>query len=222
MYVVWMRPDPLLESRRLALAAAAGRPPSTPALPGVPGLVRVAIISVAASHLTMVALMSMTPVHLVHTGSTLSIVGFTISMHIAGMFAVSPVFGVLTDRLGPLPVVALGQLMLVAAIMTTALGQHQHGAVLVGLILLGLGWSASTVAGSALLNEAASPARRVVLQGRSDLLMNLVGAMGGAASGPLFATLGYAGLAWTLVLPVVVVAAGIGVGQRLVPARVGD
>ena len=114
-------------------------------------------------------------------------------------------FGVLADRLGRFPTIMLGQAMLFAAAVITALGSHQTQVVMLGLILLGLGWSASTVAGSALLSDAAPFGSRVRLQGRSDLSMNLAGAVGGAASGPLLALLGYAGLAWTLLLPVAVV-----------------
>ena len=181
-YLIWMRPDPLLESRRRSLAAAA-----TAAVTGAGAgdlrLVRVAIITLALSHATMIALMSMTPVHLVHDGASLSVVGFTLSLHIAGMFALSPVFGVLADRVGRLPTIALGQLLLLAAAVVTALGPHSTTTVMVGLTLLGLGWSASTVAGSALLNDAAPADRRLALQGRSDLTMNLAGAVGGGVAG---------------------------------------
>lgn len=204
LYLVGLRPDPLLESRRLALDAAATTG-TTIAGPGDMRLVRLAIITVALSHATMVALMSMTPVHLVHGGATLSVVGFTLSLHVAGMFALSPVFGVLADRLGRVPTIAVGQLLLIAAAVITALGSHQTAVVMLGLTLLGLGWSASTVAGSALLNDAAPADRRVRVQGRSDLAMNLAGAVGGAVSGPLLAWLSYAGLAWSLALPIVLV-----------------
>jgi MFS family permease len=206
IYFIWMRPDPLLESRRLADAASAQASDSSkPAPPGDPALVRLAVLTVSLSHGTMVALMAMTPVHLVHSGATLSVVGFTISLHIAGMFALSPVFGILSDRLGRLPTMVGGQLMLLAAAVVTALGSHDTRVVMVGLILLGLGWSASTVAGSALLSDAAPAGSRVRLQGRSDLSMNLAGAIGGAAAGPLLALISYTGLAWSLLLPVAVV-----------------
>jgi MFS family permease len=219
VYLIWLRPDPLLESRRLALdtAATAG---TTDAGPGDMRLVRLAVVTVALSHATMVALMSMTPVHLVHGGATLSVVGFTLSLHVAGMFALSPVFGVLADRLGRIPTIALGQLLLFAAAVVTAIGSHSTTVVMLGLTLLGLGWSASTVAGSALLNDAAPADRRIRVQGRSDLAMNLAGAVGGAVSGPLLAWLTYAGLAWSLALPIVAVVAtslvttaGVGRGQ---------
>ena len=48
----------------------------------------------------MVAVMAMTPVHLLHHGASLTIIGLTISLHVAGMFALSPVFGILADRVG--------------------------------------------------------------------------------------------------------------------------
>jgi MFS family permease len=201
VYLVWMRPDPLLESRRLPLETPTTPVAASPAL-GDLRLVRVAIIAVALSHATMVALMSMTPVHLVHGGATLTVVGFTLSLHVAGMFALSPVFGVLADRLGRMPTIVGGQLLLLASAVITGLGAHQTTTVVVGLILLGLGWSASTVAGSALLNDAAPADRRVSLQGRSDLAMNLAGAVGGAVAGPMLAWLSYAGLAWSLAMPI--------------------
>ncbi|HET9872685.1 MAG TPA: MFS transporter [Propionibacteriaceae bacterium] len=216
VYLVWMRPDPLLESRRLAAVeeATPNRRVTTADREGNPVLVRVAVLTVALSHATMVALMSMTPVHLVHGGATLSVVGFTLSMHIAGMFALSPVFGVLADRLDRFPTIVMGQILLLGSAVVTALGSDRVGVVMLGLTLLGLGWSASTVAGSALLNDAAPAAVRVSLQGRTDLAMNLAGAIGGAASGPLLALLGYAGLAWTLLVPVAAVVAAGSVGMR--------
>ncbi len=216
-YALFLRPDPLTVSRQLRL-----EPPSavrttdaggsgggaSGAAQGDLGLVRLAILAIALSHATMVALMAMTPVHLVHGGASLSVVGLTLSLHIAGMFALSPVFGVLSDRLGRIPTILLGQAMLVFAALVTALGSHDQRLVVTGLILLGLGWSASTVAGSALLTDAAPVANRVRLQGRSDLTMNLAGALGGALSGPVLAFVGYTGLAWGLLLPIVVVVAG--------------
>ena len=88
-----------------------------------------------------------------------------------------------------------------------------------GLILLGLGWSASTVAGSALIAESAGSSGRTAIQGRADLLMSLAGAVGGAASGPVLAALGYSGLSFaTLTLTVAVL---IVVGIRMVGVRSG-
>jgi len=210
VYVVGLRPDPLLLRQRLDAAPAT--PTSVAPAVGRPRRAVFAITAVALSHAVMVSVMSMTPVHLTEHGSSITIVGLVISLHIAGMYALSPVFGALADRLGRLPVILGGQAVFVAALVTVALGAESHTGVTVGLILLGLGWSASTVAGSALLAESVTAERRAIMQGRSDLAMNGAGALGGALAGPVLALVGYAGLA---VLALVVVAVIISLAIRL-------
>ena len=61
----------------------------------------------------MVAVMALTPVHMQDHGSELRIIGITISLHIAGMFALSPVMGWISDRIGPMPTILAGQITLV-------------------------------------------------------------------------------------------------------------
>ena len=163
-----------------------------------------AIFAVAASHAVMVSMMAMTPVHLLHHGASLTVVGLTISFHIAGMYALSPVFGILADRMGRVPTIMLGQALLAAALVTASFGQDSTTSVTVALVLLGLGWSASTVAGSALLTEASSESRRTKRQGLSDLTMSLVAAIGAILAGVILAWIGYGGLA--LVVSVAVIA----------------
>lgn len=194
VYLIALRPDPLLTAQAIgATADAAARP--VVAAHESRARERFAILTVALSHATMVAVMSMTPVHLLHHGSTLTIIGLTISLHVAGMFALSPVFGILADRLGRIPIILVGQGLFAAALVTLALGAEAAPAVTVGLILLGLGWSASTVAGSALVTESTAPVRRPRVQGVTDTLMNLSGAVGGALAGPTLALIGFDGLA---------------------------
>jgi MFS family permease len=213
LYLVALRPDPLrlaaawraeqvAEGDRLGTAR-----PSETAVDHVPSI-RLAMLAVAFSHATMVSVMAMTPVHLTAHGASLVIVGFTISLHIAGMYALSPIFGVLADRLGRRPTILLGQGMLAASLLMTGLGAESEGWVVAGLIVLGLGWSAGTVAGSALLTDAAAPDRRPIVQGRSDLVMSASGAVGGALAGVVLAGLGYSGLSFvTLALVATVTAA---------------
>lgn len=194
LYLIALRPDPLLLAQRVAAArilsgagaiARADRPTAA----------RYAIFAIAGAHAVMVSVMAMTPVHLLHHGATVEIIGLTISLHIAGMYALSPVFGILADRLGRTRTVLGGQALLAAALLTAALGQESSTAVIVALILLGLGWSASTVAGAALLTEASAEARRTRRQGRSDLTMNLVAALGAILAGIALSWIGYGGLA---------------------------
>lgn len=194
LYLVALRPDPLLLAQRL-VAAARGGAASAIARADRPRPARYAIVAIAGAHAVMVSVMAMTPIHLMDAGASLTIVGLTISLHIAGMYALSPVFGILADRLGRLRTILIGQVLLVAALVTAALGQHSVLAVQVGLTLLGLGWSASTVAGAALLTESSSEERRTVRQGRNDLTMNLVGAFGAILAGVALGAIGYGGLA---------------------------
>ncbi|MEO8262331.1 MAG: MFS transporter [Pseudolysinimonas sp.] len=210
IYFFLLRPDPLKLAERIGRERDLDGAAVVAVPTGDRSGVRTGLIALALSHATMVGIMSMTPVHLVDHGATLQIVGLTISLHVAGMFALSPVFGWLSDRLGRKPVIALGQAMLLAALLFVSIGGEDQGAVIAGLILLGLGWSASTVAGSALIAESADPLRRTVIQGRADLLMSASGALGGALAGPALAALTYEGLGAVAITLVVVVLAAVG------------
>jgi MFS family permease len=203
VYLVLLRPDPLLLAGRL-VAERASSAGSVIARPDRPVTARVAIVAIAGAHGVMVAVMAMTPVHLLHHGVTLTVVGLTLSLHIAGMYALSPVFGLLADRWGRIPTILLGQGLLAASLVLVSVGQNSQLAVTVGLVLLGLGWSASTVAGAALLTEASAEELRTRRQGRSDLAMNLVGAAGAILAGIVLGWIGYGGLA---LLALVIVAA---------------
>ena len=195
-YFVGLRPDPLLLARELARDPnGAGAKSLGPSVDNVV-VARTAIISIALSHATMVAVMAMTPVHLVHHGASLAIVGFTISLHIAGMYALAPVFGILSDRIGRIPTILVGQVILLASLLFTGFGSENELAVVLGLVLLGLGWSAATVAGSTLLSESTIIEKRAPRQGVSDLVMGGAGAVGGALAGVVLAFLGYSGLSF--------------------------
>lgn len=206
VYFLGLRPDPLLTALERAPAASGIPPRHGFATLRVNPLARYAVVAVALSHATMVAMMSMTPVHLYEHGATLVIVGFALSLHIAGMYALSPVFGWMADRWGRIPVILAGQGVLVASLLTAWLGSQSQFWVVVSVILLGLGWSASTIAGSTLVAESAPVDDRAGLQGVSDLLMNSTAAVGGALAGPVLALLGYSGLGVVCLLLVAVVA----------------
>ncbi len=196
VYFVGLRPDPLLLARELARDPnSAGAKSLGPSVDNVV-VARTAIISIALSHATMVAVMAMTPVHLVNHGASLAIVGFTISLHIAGMYALAPLFGMLSDRIGRIPTILVGQVILLASLLFTGFGSENELAVVIGLVLLGLGWSAATVAGSTLLSESTIIEKRAARQGISDLVMSGSGAAGGALAGVVLAFLGYNGLSF--------------------------
>jgi len=145
--------------------------------------------------------MSMTPVHLDHGGAGLGAVGVVVGLHIAGMYALSPLVGWLADQFGHVPVLVGGQVLLTLAAITAGLAAP--GAVVqaaAGLVLLGLGWSCGIVAGSALLTESVPVDLRPSVQGLSDLLMNGGAALGGVVAGVVVATLSYSALSALLLL----------------------
>ncbi|WLQ07679.1 MFS transporter [Arthrobacter oryzae] len=195
VYSTGLRPDPLLTAMASRVPdLAAPRPQSGLRILRRNPRARYAVAAVALSHAAMVALMSMTPVHLKDHGASLTVVGLTISLHIAGMYALSPVFGWMADKAGRLRTILLGQAMLLVSLMLAGLAPDSGTAVTASLILLGLGWSASVVAGSALVAESAHVQDRPAIQGVSDLSMNAAGATGGALAGPVLAAVGYSGL----------------------------
>lgn len=205
LYLLALRPDPLLTAQRVVADRAEAKVAGAIVKPDRPTTARFAIFAVAAAHGVMVSVMAMTPVHLIHHGADLTIVGFTLSLHILGMYALAPVFGILSDRLGRVQTILVGQGLLVAALLTASFGQESTLAVTIGLVLLGLGWSASTVAGSALLTEASSEAMRTRRQGFSDFVMSIVAAAGAILAGIVLGWIGYGGLALVVGIAVVLV-----------------
>ena len=206
--VFWfgLRPDPLLYAQKLetktknkiSLKSALQTLKENP----VP---RFAIFAVALSHMVMVSVMSMTPVHMQDMGYDLVVVGFTISLHIAGMYALSPVMGILADKIGKVQLILLGQFMYLLAIAFAGFGDMDRVQVTIGLTLLGLGWSASTVAGSALLASSVPANEKTNVQGVSDSTMNLSGAIGGGIAGSILSLVAFNGLNFVALVPVTVI-----------------
>ncbi len=216
LYLVALRPDPLLTALRLA--AEPSRTSPLGASEDRPLAARYAIFAVAGSHAVMASVMAMTPVHLAHmahgahggeassTDITL-LVGVTIALHVAGMYGLSPLFGILADRWGRVRVVLLGQAVLAASLIIAITAGEEPGGVMAALILLGLGWSAATVAGAALLTEASTIVMRPRRQGLSDSLMSLTAAVGAAGAGVVLTSFGYGGLGAAALVIVVAIAA---------------
>jgi MFS family permease len=213
--VFWLglRPDPLLVAKQLNAAKTKGKTSFATAFATLRKypVAAFAITAIALSHMVMVSVMSMTPIHMKGMGFDLVVVGFTISLHIAGMYAFSPIFGWLSDKLGRVKTVILGQLIFVAALGIAGFGQDDRTLVTIGLFLLGLGWSASTVGGAALLTATLPIEEKTNVQGLSDSLMNLSGAFGGAIAGSILAAFMFLGLNLEALIPVfiIVIFAGI-------------
>jgi len=195
LYIVALRPDPLLVAQRIARSGQAQAEHIVE--DDRPLAARYAMFAVAGSHVVMASVMAMTPVHLAHLAPehVTVIVGTTIALHVFGMYGLSPVFGMLADRWGRIRTVLLGQAFLASALLTAAIAPRDQWAVLAALFLLGLGWSAATVAGAALLTESTVTAMRPRRQGLSDTIMTFSAAVGAVLAGGVLTWIGYGGLA---------------------------
>ncbi len=207
LYLTALRPDPLLTAQRLAQSGEARREHIVET--DRPVAARYAIFAVAGSHVVMASVMAMTPIHLAHLAPdhVTLVVGTTIALHVFGMYGLSPVFGVLADRVGRIATIMLGQALLAASLVLAAVAPDEQVAVVVALFLLGAGWSAATVAGAALLTESTLTALRPRRQGISDTVMTFSAAVGAVLAGLVLAWIGYGGLALVALVIVVAVTA---------------
>ncbi len=197
-----LRPDPLLSARQLSGAAPAPAPNAPTA-----GLrvalreirasprARLGVTSIGAGHASMMAIMAMTGVYIGRLGhshdDTLRILGVTIAAHVIGMYAFSPLIGALADRAGRRVVMLGGHALLLAACAVAGTAGRNTVQLSFGLFLVGLGWSATLVAGSAMLTEAVRPELRPAVQGAGDLLMTLAAATAGVLAGIVTAWAGF-------------------------------
>ncbi|MGW0032840.1 MFS transporter [Streptomyces sp. NPDC003314] len=188
--VVWLRPDPLPPTRGSG-AAPAGRP--------APGVVTGATVMITAQ-LVMIAVMTMTPVHMADHGHTAQAVGLVIALHVGAMFLPSPLSGLLADRIGGRRVSTTAGTVLLGAALLAGLAPPTSVLLLAcALVLLGAGWNMALLGGTAMLTDAAPAENRAAVQGLADVGMSVAGATGGMASGLVMGGTGY---------PVLAVAAG--------------
>ena len=198
---VFLRPDPLQVARSLRVAEDAARTPSSGAPDAAPRrtsreLLVVGAAAMVLTQMAMIAIMTMTPVHMREHGHSLGEVGFVIGLHIAAMFLPSPLTGVLVDKVGRMPMVVAAGVTLLAAGVVAAFAPADSMALLtLALVLLGLGWNFGLISGTALVVDATPVETRPRTQGAIDVLVALSGAGGGALSGWVVAGTGFATLA---------------------------
>jgi MFS family permease len=187
----------LRSSGRPARDPVASAPSATPPWRAVVRLpqVQVALSAMIFGQFVMVLIMTMTPVHIRAVGLGLGVVGLVISAHTLGMFALSPVTGWLTDRLGPVVMIVAGIGLLVASSLLAATAPTDGRTQLaVSLFVLGLGWNFGFVAGSTLLTRGVPASVQTLLQGRADSMVWISAATASVTSGVVLAAGGYAAL----------------------------
>lgn len=189
-----LRPDPYLValSRAAGSRSAAGDSAEESSV-GTGAYVGAAVMVV--TQMAMVAIMTMTPVHMREHGHGLGDVGLVIGFHIGAMYLPSLVTGVLVDRVGRAPMVVAAAVTLLMAGVTAASAPADSLPLLVlALVLLGLGWNMGLISGTALVVDSTTLDNRARVQGLVDVGVALAGAGGGAASGLVKASTSYATL----------------------------
>lgn len=198
--LVWLRPDPLLLARTLPDEPEeeqhTGQGPVSesphPAMGRRPGLV-IGSVVMALAQLIMVAIMTMTPVHMHDHGQSTAASGFVIALHVGAMYLPSPLSGTLADRFDPTAVAAASGVTLLASGVLAALAPGDSVPLLtLALVLLGIGWNFGLVSGTAIVTEAVPLGTRAKTQGAVDVVVAIAGAVGGLLSGIVVAAASYA------------------------------
>ncbi|MGE7759557.1 MFS transporter [Peribacillus sp. NPDC097895] len=197
--LVFLRPDPFMIAKAIAEGQVAdeNKPLSTHALT-TPKNKRGIIVGATVMILTqvvMVAIMTMTPVHMKHHGHDLSQVGMVIGVHIGFMYLPSLMTGYLVDKLGRTVMAMASGFTLLAAGALAAMAPADSMPGLIGaLALLGLGWNFGLITGTALIVDGTPLSSRAKTQGKVDVLIALAGALAGALSGMVVANSSFAAL----------------------------
>ena len=191
---VRLRPDPLEVAGGLNSQAASGTPKRS--FKDVWRIFkgssegRLALTSMVISQMTMVAVMTMTPVHLKSHGHE-TVSAYVISLHIVGMYAFSPLIGKFSDLRGRQNTIMIGALLLMGSTVMSALAGDSPVLLFPSLWLLGIGWSFGLIGGSSSLVDSVATESRVRVQGTADLMMSFFGGMAGFSSGFIRKAIGF-------------------------------
>lgn len=215
--IIFLRPDPLRVAKAIAEAeaAAAATKPETTTSHRAPtwsnrGLA-VGTTVMLLTQIVMVAIMTMTPIHMKHHGHGLGDVGLVISLHVCAMFLPSLITGRLVDKFGRKAMsYASGVTLLAAGVLAATAPGDSMVLLTAALVLLGLGWNFGLISGTAQIVDATTVETRAKTQGTIDVLISLSGASSGALSGVIASSTSYAalslggGLLSLLLIPVVI------------------
>ncbi|MEN2768015.1 MFS transporter [Ornithinibacillus xuwenensis] len=215
VFLILLRPDPLKVAQALAIHKEKGKESTKPKLVENPKLnqrtITIGAVVMVVTQIVMVAVMTMTPVHMEEHGHGLSAVGLIIGFHIGAMYLPSLVTGVLIDKVGRKKMAIASAITLLLAGLLAAFAPTESVAILtIALILLGLGWNLGLISGTALIVDGTTPLNRARTQGTVDVLIALSGAAGGALSGMVVAGSSFAvlsigsGIISLLLVPVIV------------------
>src|SRR5262249_50512159 len=161
--VLAIRPDPKDIAANLERYSPRYRAPLTQAMGRATAMsalsffrdprLQVAFAASFAAQGNMSMIMAFTSLALEHHGHPLPAISLAVAIHVVGMFGFSLPLGWLADRAGRRAVMLLGFLFLAGgAILVPA--TSRYWIIVTGTFLVGLGWSAATMAATAVIADA--------------------------------------------------------------------
>jgi len=143
-----------------------------------------AFVASASTTGDMTMMMSLVSVVMHQHEIALTLISVAVSVHVVGMFALSIPFGRLSDKIGRKWVATLGGLVLTVGAVLTPI-TNDYAIITFGIFLVGLGWSAASVATTAIISDLTPPERRGRVLGANDVAIGLASlalpVLGGAA-----------------------------------------
>lgn len=152
----------------------------------------IAIFSAASGYLIMNFLMIQSSLVMKNMHVHFNASSHAIQIHVLAMFAPSFFTGSLISRFGVRTILLVG-FFLLSACTVFGLSLHGYNSMLLGLILLGLGWNFTYVGGGALLAQHVCEASRHRWQGINDLIIAVCATMGALSPSILLSTAGWQG-----------------------------
>ena len=218
VFYLFLKPDPLLvarmvEERKQQKETEIVQTPASVSHHRTGIVVGASVL--VLSHIVMVAIMTMTPVHMQHHGSTLSAVGMVIGLHVASMYLPSLVTGSLVDKVGRVKmVVASAATLSIAGLLAASATDGSVVMLTAALMLLGLGWNFGLISGTAIIVDSTTVHNRAKIQGSIDVGVAIGGSLGSILSSVIvayssYALLGFIGMYLSLLLVPVLVWASL-------------
>ena len=201
-FFIFLRPDPLIVAKAIALenkklekaSAGSGEVALKAQISNRMGIFVGGTVLIL-SHFVMVAIMTMTPIHMQGAGCGLGVIGMIIGLHIAAMYLPSLVTGVLVDRYGRTSMaVASGIVLAISGVLAAFTPGDAILSLAIALILLGLGWNFGLISGTSIIIDSTTVEQRAKVQGSVDVLVAIAGSAGGLLSGIIVANSSYMAL----------------------------
>jgi MFS family permease len=168
----------------------------------------IAVVSGMVGFSAMSLVMTSTPLAMVGHGFTPDHAADVVRWHIVAMFAPSFITGSVIVRVGRLPVIAAGLLLLGVCGAIAIAGVDLHHFYL-ALVALGVGWNFSYIGATSLLGTTHTPAEQAKVQGLNDFLVLGFVAVGSFGSGALLDAYGWNAVQYAMVPALFIALAGI-------------